>query len=300
MKIFDLTRRKYSELFDEPYRYNMEYESSIIAAVQKCENRLSILKLDNIVEKLNEIISGVPIILVETSMADEYVPVPGYQCAVRVPVDKSLAYVEDGEFDIEEWVRSKENEEKDDPRERRSLRQFISDLFGIYVYTDEQDILPRRIFVWMDKIVAYAKDNSKNGGRWEDNAIALFDLVIFHELAHAIMDVELYGKHPSPNFSYERDYVYRYIEEAYANAFALTVIYEQIMQKSFIEDFVLHQGAGYAKGWDVYQKDMINLGNWLDIKINFNSRINRLKKFWKDKDFGKLKGGLVISSKSPI
>jgi hypothetical protein len=138
----------------------------------------------------------------------------------------------------------------------------------------------------MDKIWDSAEEGTKFKSESDvrANAQALFELVLYHEMAHALMDTELYGVHPSPCFSYARDYPYRYLEEASANAVALTMLLDEELhpyssmsskQKAFIEGFVKHQGAGYSEGWDIFEevskpRRSLNLDQWLGLKVLFN------------------------------
>ena len=119
------------------------------------------------------------------------------------------------------------------------------------------------------------------------------------------MDVELYNIHPSPFFSYANDKPYRFIEEAYANGIALTIIMDEdpdsksviSLQKLFIKHFVESQGAGYSEGlelsdgWERYsdKKADVKVSQWLGIKALFNYEIAvLLRAFWQHKDFNKI------------
>ena len=281
MKIFDLTRGKYPTLFSSGDSEFFAFNYADVSGFHKNEFPRLFSK--------NEIDPGtlwrtIPIFLVESSMSDEYVAVPECQCLVRVPEDRWSAPADGEGFNIDDWVNTKEKEREEDPRERRTSSLVIHDLLGVYVYSREEDMIPRRIFVWMDKIWEYAKNNSGYKSDVDANAQALFELVLYHEMAHALMDTELYGVHPSPCFSYARDYPYRYLEEASANAVALTMLLDEELhpyssmsskQKAFIESFVKHQGDGYSEGWDIYQevrkpRRSLNLDQWLGLKVLFN------------------------------
>ena len=271
MKIFDLTRGKYPQMYDGCDIFS-QYENQFKMAAHASDSFLQMFQKRGCLRDVETLIDTVPIFLVETSMANEYVAVPGTQCSIRVPEDRYNAPADDSDFDIDEWVNSKEGEKEDDPRERCPQSLGILDLLGVYIFTNDDDLIPRRIFVWMDKIMQYAKDHTKTGtqqiGR---NASALFDLVVFHEIGHALMDVELYGTHPSPNFSYSNDYVYRFIEEAYANGIALSIAYDNLksQEQIFIKDFVVSQGAGYDHGWDLRDYHF-KIDQWMSIKVLFN------------------------------
>ena len=121
-------------------------------------------------------------------------------------------------------------------------------------------------------------------------AKALFDVVLSHEQGHALMDVELYGEMPSKQLSNDMKYIYFFIEEAYANAYALKTTMKKLnrSQKKFIEDFIKGQPAGYKDGWTVYQNGCYYFSQWMIIKTekHFQDKINVLEDFWKNnKDF---------------
>ena len=285
MKIFDLTRGKYLQMYDGSDIIS-QYEDQFEMAVHAGDSFQQMFQKRGCLHDVDALIDSVPIFLVETSMADEYVAVPGAQCSIRVPEDRYWAPTEDSDFDIDEWINSKEGEKEKDPRERRPQSLSILDLLGVYIFTNDDDLIPRKIFVWMDKITNYAKNHTQTGTQqsyW--NAAALFDLVVFHEIGHALMDVELYGIHPSPHFSYSNDYVYRFIEEAYANAIALSIVYENLnsQEQTIIKDFVLNQGPGYSHGWDL--RDFhIEIDQWMSIKVLFNYDIAcMIRNCWKNR-----------------
>ena len=182
-KIFDLTRGKYPSIYDNTYIGN-----------EKVARRPMFFDEEYDTESL---LSNVPVFLVESSMANENIDVPGCDCIVRVPCDKSVV-VTDENFDIDEWINSKEGS-CDKPIKKRIGRSMsIVDLLGVYVYSDTNDLIPRRIFIWVDKIMEYAENNTDKTNylkqQVECNAKKLFYLVLYHELAHALMDVGLYGK----------------------------------------------------------------------------------------------------------
>jgi hypothetical protein len=267
------------------------------------------------------LLSNVPVFLVESSMANEYINVPGCECIIRVPSDKTIS-VANGDFDIDEWVNSKEGSCDKPIKERICRSMSIVDLLGVYVYSDTNDLIPRRIFIWMDKIMEYAENNTnkRNSSKQqvECNAKELFYLVLYHELAHALMDVALYGKVPAPNFSYANDYPYRFIEEAYANAIALEALLSQnttfftSSQKAaqqFVVDFVKSQVAGYREGWNIYNEynNKVDVVQWMYVKLLFNYDVAcLLREFWKHKRFDDInyfesvgrKGWLVVQDRN--
>jgi hypothetical protein len=254
-------------------------------------------------------------------MANEYINVPGCDCIVRIPCNKSVL-VTDEDFDIDEWVNSKEGYSDETIIERVDRGLSVVDLLGVYVYSNANDLIPRRIFIWMDKIMEYAENNTNKRNyskqQVECNAKELFYLVLYHELAHALMDVGLYGKVPAPNFSYANDYPYRFIEEACANAIALEALLSQnttsltSSQKAaqqFVVDFVKSQGAGYREGWDIYEErrslDRLII-QWMYVKLLFNYDVAcLLREFCKYKRFRDInyfesvgrKGWLVVQDR---
>ena len=287
MKIFDLTRGKYPQMYDGCDIFS-QYEDQFKMAAHASDSFLQMFQKRGCLRDVEPLIDTVPIFLVETSMASEYVAAPRTQCSIRVPEDRHSAPADDSDFDIDKWVNSKEGEKEEDSRERRPQSLSILDFLGVYIFTNDDDLIPRRIFVWMDKIMQYAKDHTKTGtqqiGR---NAAALFDLVVFHEIGHALMDVELYGTHPSPNFSYSNDYVYRFIEEAYANGIALSIVFDKLgsQEQSFIKNFVLNQGPGYSHGWDL-RRGLFKIDQWLSIKVLFNFDVAcMIRDCWKNNHY---------------
>lgn len=276
MKIHDLTRGKFSQMYQ--YLTGYEYETNPFFAFQRLfSNRV------DIEQRLDQI----PVFLVESSMANEYIAVPGCQCSVQVPEDRYVSCTGD-EFDIDEWIASKEDG-KDDPRRREPKSFNVVDLFGVYIYDNRNQLMPRKIFVWMDKIYDYAQNSNNKRAKTSSNcARALFELVLYHEMSHAAMDVELYDMYPAPKFSYS-DYIYRFIEEAYANALALNAVYEQFSsdEQIFIESFVKSQAAGYSHGWDFYKHPVANgIEQWMCMKVLFNYDVAFvLKECWEHRNF---------------
>lgn len=286
-KIFDLTRGKYPSIYDNTYIGNEEVARRHMFFDEEYDTE--------------SLLSNVPVFLVESSMANEYINVPGCECIIRVPYDKTIS-VANGDFDIDEWVNSKEGSCDKPIKERIGRSMSIVDLLGVYVYSDTNDLIPRRIFIWVDKIMEYAENNTNKTNyskqQVECNAKELFYLVLYHELAHALMDVGLYGKVPAPNFSYSEDYPYRFIEEAYANAIALKALLSQKttlltssekIAQQFVIDFVKNQGAGYRERWDIYEEQHSLDGliiQWMYVKLLFNYDVAcLLREFWKHKHF---------------
>ena len=307
-KTFDLTRGKYPSIYDNTYIGNEEV----------ARRRMF---FDEVYDT-ESLLSNIPVFLVESSMANEYINVPGCECIIRVPSDKTISLA-NGDFDIDEWVNSKEGSCDKPIKERICRSMSIVDLLGVYVYSDTNDLIPRRIFIWMDKIMEYAENNTNKRNyskqQVECNAKELFYLVLYHELAHALMDVGLYGKVPAPNFSYANDYPYRFIEEAYANAIALDALLSQNTTsltssekaaQQFVVDFVKSQGAGYREGWDIYEERNSLDGliiQWMYVKLLFNYDVACLlrEEFWNDRNFYRVryfesvgrKGWLVVQDR---
>ena len=307
-KIFDLTRGKYPSIYDNTYIGNEE-------VALRCNF------FDEVYDT-ESLLSNIPVFLVESSMVNEYINVPGCDCIVRIPCDKSVL-VTDEDFDIDEWENSKEGYSDETIIERVDRGLSVVDLLGVYVYSNANDLIPRRIFIWMDKIMEYAENNTnkRNSSKQqvECNAKELFYLVLYHELAHALMDVALYGKVPAPNFSYANDYPYRFIEEAYANAIALEALLSQNTTsltssekaaQQFVVDFVKSQGAGYREGWDIYEERNSLDGliiQWMYVKLLFNYDVACLlrEEFWNDRNFYRVryfesvgrKGWLVVQDR---
>ena len=254
MKIYDLTNGKYSDIFN----------STSCSTIEECINELPYLIRDyklshlfdtsDIKSKLQEI----PVFLVETSMKEKQVAVPNCNSLIQIPSD--LWSEENNELNLEEWLNKKEAELSD--KELISQKREIYDLLGVYV-SENDETSPKKIFIWMDKIVDCA-------GGILDNAKSLFELVFAHEMAHGLMDVELYGRSEKLSFTYNNDILYRFYEEAYANAIALSVLYSRQVVPSFIEDFVKNQGGGYSKGWELYDYHCRNLEQWMAAKVLFN------------------------------
>lgn len=271
LKIFDLTMGKYPKMYDGLQMYDLSPMSSFIHSFGGNSDVASRL-------------SDIPIFLVESTMEGEYINVPEEGCSVCVPPDAVYCPSCD-DFNIDKWFRSKEDSVCK-PNEPTSV--VINDLLGVYEYDSHSGLMPRKIFIWMDKIQKVVDEKTKAGQSRPDNAGALFDLVLYHELSHGLMDVELYGKVPASGFTYS-DYVYRCIEEAYANAISLKTLENKdsdLLKKAkvFIKDFVQkNQGPGYKDGWDLYSNDCVRakeVVQWMYAKVLFNDDVAfEIKKF---------------------
>lgn len=273
LKIFDLTMGKYPKMYDGLQMYDLSPMSSFIHSFGGNSDVASRL-------------SDIPIFLVESTMEGEYINVPEEGCSVCVPPDAVYCPSCD-DFNIDKWFRSKEDSVCK-PNEPTSV--VINDLLGVYEYDSHSGLMPRKIFIWMDKIQKVVDEKTKAGQSKPRNAGALFDLVLYHELSHGLMDVELYGKIPASGFTYS-DYVYHCIEEAYANAISLKTLENKDsvllkMAKVFIKDFVQNQGPGYEDGWDLYSNDCVRakeVEQWMYAKVLFNYDVAReIRNFWKE------------------
>lgn len=281
MKIFDLTRGKYPQLFYPAINYEKDLKN-VIHGCSRFIDMFQPLRAD-----FMSILNEIPIFLVESSMANEYVPIPGCECSVRVPKDK-FSRINFKRFIIDAWLNSKEKEifknKEDEPLEQTTRGYTTVDLLGVYVSLSNNAPMPKRIFVWMDKVVDYVTKHTKSKAELNNNAKALFELVLYHEFGHALMDIELYGMQPLSYFSYS-DYVYRFIEEAYANGVALSTVYEKLPQKQqkFIESFVKNQGPGYSDGWYLGHHQFVDVDQWMAMKVLFNFELALLlREMWKN------------------
>lgn len=270
MKIFDLTRGKYPQMYKGLKMYDLNV---FLPFVHSFVDNLDVVSL----------LINIPVFLVESTMGDKYISVPETGCSIRVPKDVTY-YPLNEDLDIDEWVRSKESSYRES-NEPTSV--VISDLLGVYIFESNNALIPRKIFIWMDKIQRIVNATTTAGQSKASNAAALFDLVLYHELSHGLMDVELYEKVPASNFNYS-DYVYHCIEESYANAISLTILKEKglMMQKStehFVKNFVLNQGPGYRDGWNIYLDNMCyrEVEQWMYAKVLFNYDVaHHIRRFW--------------------
>lgn len=272
MKVFDLTRGASSDSYiNSIININVE-DIRLNVAIGSVQDFPNLFCPSNDVWKTT--FDNIPVFLVDTSMANEYIAVPSCQCSVRVPEDLYKINVPD-KINFEDWLKQKEK--GIDGKEKSSEPMGIYDLLGVYIHTSEKDVMPHRIFIWIDKIKKYVEDHN---GR-ETDLQDLFELVVYHELAHALMNVELYNIHPAHNFSYQDDCVYRFIEEAYANGVALKSVFYKLVYihpfrikekhlTNFISDFVERQGAGYSFGLELFEESHIDLTQWMAIKVLFN------------------------------
>lgn len=255
LKITDLTNGKYESTIGKAsgYVYIIDDLKEIISASFFNEEG------DKITKKLCDI----PIYFVDRLQSNTVVD------GVHIPDDEWNEY-HCGEFDIDEWLKSKDHSNDDKVCDGGATsksgkhdkgRIEHHDRLAVYVCDSGYEEEPRQIFIWVDKIVEIAEHNTLNGQNVEDNAKALCSFVILHELSHALMDLGLYNKADKSNFTYS-DYLYCYIEEAYANAIALTcnkgIQGDDKARETlpFIRDFVLSQPEGYRDGWRLYDNEV--------------------------------------------
>lgn len=232
-------------------------------------------------ESLEELLKKVPVFLVHTNDSGKIICIKPLNKDIKVPEDNHLIYNELSDID-----KKVLGDDIDDlPNEKTAWQgTFIYDLLGVYIYDSKPaDSFNHKIFIWVDKIENCANKDS-------DKTKALFELVLFHEVAHALMDVHLYGLDHAERFTYAKDRTYRIIEETLADCFAL-LAGKNRWKASQIE-FLTH----YLEPWCLLlygNKDALKvMRHWMLIKRNFDSMpdvfINRLKEFWSNKDFSKL------------
>ncbi|MBO7221092.1 MAG: hypothetical protein J6V21_07945 [Alistipes sp.] len=295
LTIIDLTNGKYESTIGEAldYVYIINDLKEIISASFFNEDG------DEITKKLCEI----PIYFVDRLQSNTVVD------GVHIPDDEWNEY-HCGEFDIDEWLKSKdpskEGEVCDGGATSKSGKHSNGriehhDRLAVYVSDSGDKKEPRQIFIWVDKIVEIAEHDTNNGLNVEDKAKALCSFVILHELSHALMDLGLYSKSYKSNFTYS-DYLYRYIEEAYANAIALTCNKgiqgddKACETLPFIRDFVLSQPEGYRDGWRLYDNGVClntdrkigeflpEIEQWMYVKFLFDDYVAlHLRDFYNNK-----------------
>lgn len=275
MKIFDLTRGSYKDLYNS--KTDKIFEGYIACMAENSRfNYFSRLFVSSKV-KFKSILLDIPVFLVDTSMSGECMPVPQSGLVINVPENNyvSMEEVSLSDFNIDAWLSKKEGlifkDNKVVEGNEKNSKNEIKDLLGVYVSYGNDKLIPRRIFIWMDKIKAAAEGRTITGEDKTENAVSLFHKVFCHEMAHALMDVELCGLKRKEEFTYSNDYIYRIYEEAFANSIALQTLEESgIVISKFIERFVAGQGQGYSAGWDLYRFRTSGLDQWMAIKVLFN------------------------------
>ena len=277
MKIFDLTKGKYKDLYDSKVDSIFDDYISYISKMTRTFSRVFIpSKVDN-----EELLKDIPVFLVESSMGGGYIQVPHTDLLINIPEDNYVS-IEDlslSDFGINDWLNQKEGQifndnDKASSKLKNNPKIEIKDLLGVYLSNVNNKLLPRKIFIWMERIKLSADRTSMPGEDKTQNAVSLFHKVFCHEMAHAMMDVTLYNASPCAKFSYS-DSPYRFFEEAYANAIALRVLNRVVSGgvTPFIERFVKSQKDGYFAGWLLYKYHHISqnaLFQWMAIKVLFN------------------------------
>ena len=214
----------------------------------------------------------IPIYLVDTQMSDT----DQLDGKIHVPSDKRKVNSGQEEFDIDKWLKSKDGEH---PSTEEKLPQKAHETELLAIYTNDGS---PRIFIWVDKIKKY---------QWPNNSEALFAFILFHELAHAMMDVTLYDVPSAKNFT-DKDVPYVFIEESFADALALKMVYDEYeLEKDNIMKFIKSQGKEYSEAViRLWESDCSNLvSQWMAMKVLFDYDLAHLiHDFWKDKDFNKL------------
>ena len=270
-KLIDLTD-EYSQALEEldwaAYRSNFETIFNYNKYFQKIFGN----KLFND----DEFLEKIPIYLVDTKMSNTKQLYGDSKEEIPVPSDKRTVGLE--EFDIDKWLKSKDGEHPS-AEEKLPQKERETELLAIYINENRSP----RIFIWVDKIIAY---------KWPNNSEALFTFILFHELAHAMMDVTLYRDSSAKNFT-EKDVPYVFIEESFADALALKRFYDtrSKLEKGKIMKFIKSQGKEYSEAvirlWESDCSDLVS--QWMAMKVLFDYDLAHLiHDFWKDKDFNKL------------
>ena len=239
MAIFDLTGGKYPSLNTQDLRkavYEFNAPNTIHQRMVESQER-------------DEII---PVFLVETAQSNTLVTIPETHFAVKVPEDQWLHTTETNPGEslynkLRLWeLGDLSGYSEESERKKGNLCLSIVDIMGVY-FSDNDPIVPNRVFVWVDKIYRCASGDI-------ENAYALLLQVILHELTHAFLDVTRIGKKHNTLFTYSHP-AYRFIEEAFANGLSLHMCMPILTTKQqlFLEQFVLNQGRGYSEGVPIFK-----------------------------------------------
>lgn len=277
MKAFDLT------LGNHPFINTATLEAS----VTKCLEEAKLSMLQRVCFQ-----ADVPVFLVESIQSHSYVRVVGSQSAVLVPdshVESTVSQEQDMSlnsrlhiWDLQKWSEMlpseeepKEKKPKDEELQEEEPTRVVTSIFdrlGVYI-SDNDPIIPKRIFVWVDKVYHCANGDV-------DNAKALLLQVVLHELAHAFLDVRGKATH-NTIFAYKHP-AYQFIEEGLANAISLHLCMGHFSQtqQTFISKFVSNQGDGYSDGGLIYTAfpifKVFKVGEvWRWAKVTFNKEIAR-------------------------
>lgn len=240
MAIFDLTGGKYPSLNTQDLRkvvYEFNAPNTIL------QRRVESQERDEII----------PVFLVETAQSNTLVTIPETHFAVKVPEDQWLHTTETNPGEslynkLRLWeLGDLSGYSEESERKKGNLCLSIVDIMGVY-FSDNDPIVPNRVFVWVDKIYRCASGDI-------ENAYALLLQVILHELTHAFLDVTRIGKKHNTLFTYSHP-AYKFIEEAFANGISLHLCMDSlsVKQQSFIEQFTLNQPIGYSEGFPLFIK----------------------------------------------
>lgn len=234
------------------------------------------------------IFDNTPVFLVERSMAGKSVPVPGSDFLVPVPDDSCTEQPRSWDkSDMDRWLdRYRADAPSGSPDDARfgDSGVVFSDPLGVYVRRDDGFVAPCRIYLWVDKIADCVRALTPNADEVGSNIKALFELELFHQMGHALMDVVNYGYLPRPEFACD-DPVYLFYEEAHANALALCIwddIRHQVShfthsQYMFVKSYVRSQPTGYCDGWALYHEwRCCGVIDWMVAKVMFNWDVAQL------------------------
>lgn len=200
----------------------------------------------------------------------------GHKDDVTVPPDEMLRVLpNDVDSILDEVNHMEENEQADKPGNDIARISSI-DLWGIYTREYPQsgaygieDSHPR-IFIWVDKILEYVNED-------RHKFQVLSAQVILHELAHAMMDINIAGVYRSSfNRAAFSPSFYSLKEESLANAISLSLLESHIdtADMDFIKNVIKQQPFEYALGLDYYEgvKPSIpySVRNWIHLKESMN------------------------------
>lgn len=143
------------------------------------------------------------------------------------------------------------------------------DLWGIYTREYPQgrpygiEESHPRIFIWVDKIWEHVK-------RDERKCQVLVTQVILHELAHAMMDIDLAGSRGGASNKFGKIF-YTLKEESLATAMSLFLIKPHVSNEEwdFLVSVVKHQPFQYALGLDYLDDGRVverSVGEWMHLK----------------------------------
>lgn len=173
----------------------------------------------------------------------------GHKDDVTVPLDilpdevSDSDIIEGSDYEDVDPYKGERNRDRDN-----SIASCI-DLWGLYTreYPNGRDYSidesHPRIFIWVDKIYDFVNGDSHNYR-------LLASQVILHELAHAMMDINLTGGfHHRSNNTFNKTF-YTLKEESLANAISLTLIKPHIsdIDWNFLVSVVKQQPFQYALG----------------------------------------------------